>query len=246
MKEKQKFSTLYVDRVPLEEVSALFNLTVDIALPVRTEIGNMADAALTELETNSRALRNQTNRSQKSKLTIQLTSDRKVCVDLFSEIKKVVVFESSSRDGLRKKAATDLEFFLKPNWDIMKSAIGNQIDQTEKVVLQYRSNPDFVSGGKLIAVDSVITELEAGNKKLRTTFEAREDEDAKQEPSGSDLRPPATDSFIRFCNIIEQAVNYTPNPATEDLFEKMDQLRKRYQALIPPKKDKGTTTSETK
>jgi hypothetical protein len=201
----------------------------------------MGNAALTELDTNATALRAQTNRSQKSKLTEQVTAKRKVCADVFTEIKKTVTFESSSRDELRKKSATDLDFFFKPNWDIMRSPIGDQIDQTVKMLLHYRSTPGLQSAAQTIAVDLLMNELEAKNIMLSTIFKARELEDGKQGPSGSDLRPAATDSFIRFSNIIEQAANYTPNPAILELFIKMDELRKRYHALIHQKKDKATT-----
>ena len=243
MEKKQSLPTVYVDRLPIEEATALFNLTVEVALPVRTQIGETGDAALTELIINATALRAQTNRSQKSQLTEQITAERKECADVFKEIKKAVTFESSSRDELRKKSAIDLDFFFKPNKDIMRSPIGNQIDQTVKMILHYRNNPDLQIAAQTISITLLMNELEAKNVALSTTFKTRELENGKQGPSGSDLRPAATDSFIRFSNIIEQAVNYTPNPALLELFIKMSELRKRYHALIPQKKDKVTTSN---
>ena len=169
--------------------------------------------------------------------------ERKVCADGYAEIKKTVVYESSSRIEPRKKAANDLEFFLKPNWDIAKGPIGDQIDQTVKIVSLYRANPLLVTAAQTIGVDIFMNELEANNAALSATFKARELEEGKQAPSGSNLRPAATDSYNRFCNIIEQAANFTPNPAILDLFIKMDMLRKRYHALQSPGKDKGDTPS---
>jgi len=66
-------------------------------------------------------------------------------------------------------------------------------------------------------------------------------EDGKLAPSSSSLRPSAIDSYNRFCTIIEQAANYTPNPTFLELFIKIDMLRKRYQTLTRDRKDKGTT-----
>ena len=238
MEQKQKLSSVSLARLTIEDAAALINLTVDDALLVRNEIGEMGSAALTELEQTGRAFRAQTNRSKKSQLTDQVNLERKVCVDGYAEIKKTVVFESSSRIEPRKKAATDMEFFLKPNWDIAKSPIGDQIDQTAKLMLQYHANPLLVNAAQTIGVDMFMNELEANNAALSATFKARELEDGKQAPSGSDLRPAATDSYNRFCSIIEQAANYTPNPAILELFIKIDALRKRYQALIRNKKDK--------
>ncbi|HEY5509307.1 MAG TPA: DUF6261 family protein, partial [Paludibacter sp.] len=232
-----------LDRLSIENVAALINLTIDDALLVKPEIGEMGSAALTELDQTGRAFRAQTNRSKKSQLTDQVNMERKVCVDGYAEIKKTVVFESSSRIEPRKKAANDLEFYLKPNWDITKSPIGDQIDQTVKMVSLYRTNPLLVNAAQTIGVDVFIDELEANNTALSVTFKARELEDGKQGASGSDLRPAATDSYNRFCSIIEQAANFTPNPAILDLFIKMDMLRKRYHALQSGGKDKGTAPS---
>jgi len=241
MKEKQKFSSVSLARLTNEDAAALINLTVDDALPVKDEIGEMGSAALTEMEQTGRAFRAQTNRSKKSQLTDQVNLERKVCADGYAEIKKTVVYESSSRVGIRKKAANDLEFFLKPNWDIAKGPIGDQIDQTVKIVSLYRANPLLVTAAQTIGVDIFMDELEANNAALSTTFKARELEEGKQAPSGSDLRPAATDSYNRFCSIIEQAANFTPNQAILDLFIKMDMLRKRYHGLQSPGKDKGDT-----
>ena len=244
MEEKQKFSSVSLARLTIEDAAALINLTVDDALLVRPEIGEMGSAALTEMEQTGRAFRAQTNRSKKSQLTDQVNAERKVCVDVYAEIKKTVVYETSSRIEPRKQAATELQFFLKPNWDITKAPLGDQIDQTEKLMLQYRANPLLVNAAQTIGVDMQMNELEANNTSLKTTFKARELEDGKQAPSGSNLRPAATDSYSRFCNIIEQAANFTPNAAILDLFIKMDMLRKRYHALQSGGKDKGDTQGE--
>ena len=243
MEQKQKLSSVSLARLTIEDAAALINLTIDDALLVRPEIGEMGSAALTEMEQTGRAFRAQTNRSKKSQLTDQVNLERKVCVDVYAEIKKTVVFESDSRIESRKKAANDLEFYLKPNWDITKGPIGDQIDQTVKIVSLYRANPLLVTAGQTIGVDMLMTELEANNANLKTTFKARELEDGRQEPSGSDLRPDATDSYNRFCSIIEQAVNFTPNAAIQELFIKMDMLRKRYHALQSGGKDKGDAPS---
>ena len=241
MEQKQKLSSVSLARLTIEDAAALINLTIDDALLVRPEIGEMGSAALTEMEQTGRAFRAQTNRSKKSQLTDQVNLERKVCADGYAEIKKTVVYESSSRIEPRKKAANDLEFFLKPNWDIAKGPIGDQIDQTVKIVSLYRANPLLVTAAQTIGVDIFMNELEANNAALSATFKARELEEGKQAPSGSNLRPAATDSYNRFCNIIEQAANFTPNPAILDLFIKMDMLRKRYHALQSPGKDKGDT-----
>ena len=241
MKEKQKFSSVYLDRLTIEETAALLNLTVDDAIPVRNEIGEMGNAALTELEEKARAFRAQSLRSQKSQLTDKMNEERKVCTNVLAEIKKTVVYESSSRNELKKKAANDLHFFLKPNWDIQKSPIGDQIDQTVKMLSLYRTNPLLITAAQTIAVDMLMDELEVGNAALNATFKARELEDGKLAPSSSSLRPSAIDSYNRFCTIIEQAANYTPNPTILELFIKIDMLRKRYQTLTRDRKDKGTT-----
>lgn len=243
MERKQNLSSISLNRLPIEEAAALFNLTVDAAISVRSEIGEMAGVALTEFGEAATAFRAQTNRSRKNQLTDKMTAERKVCTDVYCEIKKIVVFETSSRIELRKQSANELQFFFKPNWDITRGPIGDQIDQTVKMISLYRANPLLVNAALTIGVDALMNELEIDNSALNTTFKAHGLEDGKQAPSGSDLRPAATDSYNRFCDIIEHAANYTPNPAILELFIKIDALRKRYQALIRNKKDKETAPS---
>ncbi len=243
MDQKQKFSSVYLARLSIEDLAALINLTIDDALPVKNEIGEIAKAALAEMEQTGREFRAQTNRSKKSQLTDQVNQERKGCVDIFAEIKKTVVYESDSRVEIRKKAAKDLQFFLKPNWNITKAPIGDQIDQSTKLLSLYRNNPLLVTAAKTISVDILMDEFEVNNDNMTTVFKARELEDGKQAPSGSNLRPAATDYYSRFCNIIEQAANFTPNAAILDLFIKIDMLRKRYHALQSGGKDKGDTPS---
>ena len=85
MEEKQKFSSVSLTRLTNEDAAALINLTVDDALLVGPEIGEMGSAALTEMEQTGRAFRAQTNRSKKSQLTDQVNLERKVCADGYAE-----------------------------------------------------------------------------------------------------------------------------------------------------------------
>lgn len=193
------------------------------------------------MEQTGRTFRAQTNRSKKSQLTDLVNQERKGCVNIYAKIKNTVVFETDSRIELRTKAATDLQFFLKPNWNITKAPMGDQIDQTTKLMSLYRANPQLVMAAQTIGVNILMDEFEVNNDNLTAAFKARELEDGKQAPSGSSLRPAATDSYNCFCSIIEQAANFTPNPAILDLFIKIDMLRKRYHALQSGAKDKGDT-----
>ena len=238
--EKKELSLLQESHLTVEQASALFDLTVEDANLVKADIGELAGAALTELETNATALRSQVNRSQTSRLTVQVNADRKVCTDLFGEIKKIVVFETGSREAARKTAANDFKLLFEPYWNITKGPIGDQIDQTNEMLVKF-SVRKYASPALLIGLTPIMTELSAANGALNTNFKARELEDGQQAPSGTNLRPAAAGSYIRFCSIIEQVATYTPNAAILELFTKMDMLRKRYHALIPPKKDKGTT-----
>ena len=238
---KTKLSSVYLAHLSIEDAAALINLTTDDALLVKNEIGELASAALAEMEQTGRAFRAQTNRSKKSQLTDLVNQERKACVNVYAKIKKTVVFESDSHVELRKKAAKDLQFFLKPNWNITKAPIGDQIDQTTKLISLYSTNPLLVTAAQTIGVDILMDEFEVNNNNLTAAFKARELEDGKQAPSGSSLRPAATDSYNCFCSIIEHAANFIPNAAILDLFIKIDMLRKRYHALQSSGKDKGDT-----
>lgn len=230
--EKKEFSALNVARAGNETAASLFQLTCDFAVPVRTKIGDVGNASLTKLVSTTEPFVEQVNQLRKSELTDDVEAGRKVCYDVYAEIKRTVVFEQKSRDGLKKSSAEKLAFFLAPYWDLSKKSIAIQLELTTEMVDKYRANPDLISAAQAIGIDGLITEQEADNNALATIYKTRTKEIGDRKASATKLRPAASESYIQFCSVIEQAVNFMPNEDLLSLFNSMDELRKKAHAQI--------------
>ncbi|WP_291125627.1 DUF6261 family protein [Flavobacterium sp. UBA6031] len=230
--EKKELSDLNVARVGNDDAASLFKMSYEIAIPVRTEIGDLANAALTRLQTTTDPFVEQVDKLRKSELTDDVEVDRKVCSNLLAEIKRTVVYELKSRDLTKKTSAEKLNFFISPYWDLSKKAIAAQFELTTEMLNKYQADPAMVSAAQTVGVSTIMTELETDNNTLGTTYKARNKEIGERKASATKLRPPASESYIQFCTAIEQAVNLMPNEALLSLFNSMDALRKKTHALI--------------
>jgi len=240
--EKKEFSTVHLNHLSNEDAAALFVQTCEHAIPVKDYLDDVTNKALANLQSSSADFSAQANRPQKSKLTDEVAIDRKVSSDILSEIKRVIVFESKSRDAGKKKSAQDFNFFFEPYSKIGKAPIGTQIEQTQEMILKYKADPLLLSAAQIINIDVLMTELETDNTKLSVVYKIRTTDTGNRKTSSTDLRPATTENYVMFCNIVEQAVNLMPNDALLSLFNTLNELRKKYNALISKPKDKGKNT----
>jgi len=240
--EKKELETVHLNHLSNEDAASLFVQTCEHATPVAGILGEIGSRALTNLQTSSASFSIQVRRPQKSKYTEQVVAERKVSSGILAEIKRTVTFELKSRDERRKQAAKDFDFFFEPYSDIARAAIGSQIDQTQKMIAKYHGSQDLINAALTIGVDMLMTELETDTMSLSTIYKTRTVDTGNHETSGTDLRPDATESYIQFCTIVEQAVNLMPNDALLSLFNTLNELRRKHNALISKPKDKGTST----
>jgi len=242
--EKKEFSALNVARVGNEDVASLFKLSCDITIPVRTQIGDMSNAALTKLITTTDPFVEQVNQLRKSELTDDVDAGRKLCNNLYSEIKRTVVFEMKSRDLTKKTPAEKLNFFLTPYWDLSKKPIATQLELTTEMADKYHADVALTTAAQAIGIDGVMTELETANNALGTTYKARNKEIGDRKDSATKLRPAANESYLQFCTVIEQAINFTPNDTLISLFNSLDTLRVKAHALIDKVTPPATTAAK--
>lgn len=229
--EKKSFFSFRISHLSNDNANSLMKSTVDIAIPVRTKLGDMASAVLDELLPNVSSFGYQVNTQQKSKFTEQVTAMDKKNDGLLAEIKRTVVFMSKSRDAAKVSAAQTVDFFLTPYWNVSKKPIKTQADDLVDMFAKFHADPELVAAATEIGVAALLTELETSNSDLVTVYLTRNEEIGNRGASGSDLRPAAETSYNQFCNVIEQAVNYTPNDALIALFNSMDALRRKYSVL---------------
>jgi len=246
------FSPLYVAKLIVNGVYSLIKSTLDVALPLKTELGIIPAAALAQLEADNNKLGRQINKNQKSGLTDELTPLDKERDELFAEIKRVTSSYLRSSNESKKAASTTLQLFLTPYWDAATLPLNIETGVLAELMVKYKARPDLLSASQGLGIDAQFTALETKNSAFDALYLSRNTEYSEREESGSSIKPAAVASYIQFCTAIEQAANFTPNDTIIALFNKMDALRKKYHALYdgskaaPATDTTATTTTTTK
>ena len=231
--ENSKFSTLHLASLTNEDASGLFGKTCDIAEPLQSAIGDLPNAALVKLRANSNLFADQINRMNKSTLTPKIVEFRTQCNNDFSEIKRVTTFQTKSHNTTTKVAALLIKDFLFPYWGLSKQTLVAQQDSTKKMMLKFNSDAAIIAAAEAIDIKTIFDSLSTNNEKLEYFYNNRNQELGNRTESSSELRPAASDTYQKFCSLIELAVEFLPNTDLTNLFNQMEELRKKYHALIP-------------
>jgi len=178
-------------------------------------------------------------KQRKSELTDKLLLidiDRK---ERFSEIKRNVTLHLKGRDAKKKTIAQSLEYFLTPYWDVATKPLNTETSLLSEMFGKYHASDDLQKAAVNIGIDILLTELEGVNHDYDTIYKKRGAEGADlPDESASEQRSTVCDAYTEFCNAVEQAVNFTPNESILTLFKSMDDLRRKYHAILPNGKDK--------
>lgn len=225
------FSPLHVNGMTINNTFSLIKSSVDLAIPVRTNLGVMLDAALTKMITDNESFGQQINKNQKSELTDNLKpldKDRDVTQ---AEINRTITFYSKGRDEIKKVAAQKLKLFFTPYWNAAELPQNTQTGVIAEMIGKYKANTELVAAAQTLGIIDLIAALETKNNAFVAVYKSRNDEVAGRETSGSSLKPAAVASYNNFCTVLEQAVNLMPNDTNLALFNHLDLLRKKYHAM---------------
>ena len=235
---KLSFSPVNLGKLNINGVFALCDSTVDLADPVKAEILGIPAAALTLLETDKENLGKQINKNQKSEITGGLTGFDKGRDQKGAEINREVATAAKSSDPDKKAAAQSLQPFLSPYRGLATKPLDIQTAITTEMLTKYNASADLKAAAIKLGIDGLFTQMGTDNTAFDTLYKNRITESSEKEASGTSLRPAAVKSYTQFCTAIEQAANLTPSPAITALFNKMDELRKKYHVLESPAKVK--------
>jgi len=234
------FAALYVAKLSINNAFSLFKSSIELARNHSTELqlGPVVTAALNQFATDNENFGKQINKSQKSGLTDDLKPLDDERDSLFSVIKRAIITYQKSSDEPKKSAAKLLYLFLTPYWNAGSLPLNSETDILDELLIKYKASPELLTAAAQLNVDDTFTELEDKNTAFKTLYNSRTTEMAERsKASGSSLKPAAVASYIQFCTALEQAANLTPNPEIITLFNKLDDLRKKYHALEGGSKD---------
>lgn len=238
--ENHAFSPLYVAKLPINGIYSLNKSTIEFAKPIVSEIGPIPTAALTYLETINQNLVASMNKNLKSSFTDDVKAlDKDRDTDI-AEIKRVTGSYLRSSDAAKKAAASTLQLFLAPYWNIATVAQDIETGVVDEMLTKYKARPDLLAAAKVLGIDSLFGSLETKNRAFDTKFKSRNAEYSERTEAASNVKPAAVAAYLQFCTAIEQAANFAPNDTLIALFNKMDELRKKYRAQEGGGKDAPT------
>jgi hypothetical protein len=237
------FAALYVAKLSINNAFSLFKSSIELARNqlAESQLGPVLTAALNQLATDNENFGKQINKNQKSGLTDNLKPLDDERDSLFSVIKRAIITYQKSSDEPKKAAAKLLYLFLTPYWNAGSLPLNSETDILDELLTKYKASPELQAAALLLNIDGTISELEAKNTAFKVLYQSRNAEiSSREKASGSSLKPAAVASYIQFCTALEQAANLTPNPEIITLFNKLDDLRKKYHALEGGSKDTPT------
>lgn len=242
-----QFSPLYVARLSVNASYAVNESIISLATPVRAELGAICAVALDQLIDVNTQLGQSINKNQKSILTEEmkvLDKDRDADTNLIFRIDNNYL---KSTDAGLKMAASTLQLFLAPYKGLPSQPFDVQTRVTKEMLAKYNNSAELKQAAVKLGIDKAFTSLEAKNNTFAARYEARNEEYASQTVSGSSLKPAANAAVIQFCSILEQTANLMPNDTILALFNKIDELRKKYHVMESGGDNKsGDTTSPEK
>ncbi len=235
--KKIQFTTVYVLRLSVDNILGLVKSTIDLAILVRTELGDMVNATLTQLINDKEKFEPMVNTPRKSELTDEVNAVHSTRKSLFSETKRIVTLHMKGRDSTKKAAAQSFNFFITPYWNKLSDPMNTLTGILHEMIEKYKSEPELQAEAKELSVDSIMLEIETANIKFNALFNQRLADEANRESSASAQKTTVCASYAEFSNALEQQVNFAPNENSIKLFNQLEELRKKYQNFGAKGKD---------
>jgi len=236
--KKLTLNALYAIRLSIDNVLGLVKSTINLALEVKNELGDMSNATLNRLITDNQLFEPLVKNPRKNGFTERVNLANAERKERFAEIKRIVKLHLKSRDAKRKAAAKTLDFFFSTYWSTIKEPMNSVTGVVSGMFEKYNANLEVKAAAIILAIDTLMIEFETSNKAFDIIYNQRLADDAAHELSASQQKKTVCDSYTEFCNAIEQAANFTPSESVLKLFNKMNELRKNYHILEPAVKEK--------
>ena len=231
--ETVKFSSINLMRLKVADLYSLSKSTIDCALPVKESIGDLAKAALVQLETDNAAMGAQLNKSSKSAFTAALTEKDKERDLRFAEIKHTITTACMSLDNSKKVAGENLKLFFGPYWKTDKTALNTETALLTEMLVKLNALNRLKQQAEIIGINAMLAGLEESNNEFDALYKTRNAQEAANEaPSASSLKPAVLKSYEQFCLTVEQTINLASTPTLLNLFNQMNELRSKYARLI--------------
>jgi hypothetical protein len=229
-----KFITLNVSHLRLDDVEGLVAETITIASPQSAILGSVGIAKLQTLMTANDTFLTLLNKGDSSLLTPQIREKDKLRDSLFAEIRRTAKNASFSSIAAIAAAGAKLMDFLTPFWNIDKEPLMSQTAQI--ILLSNRFNADTaaISAAGTLGLSDLFKSLDTVNAELKVLYNERVNETADTDgPSASSFKSEIVNAYDGFCGSVEITLSAIPTDALQHLFNEMNDIRRKYISRIP-------------
>jgi hypothetical protein len=236
---KKKFSPLRADRLTVRDLAGLTSETLVIVTPIVPQLGNNGTSVKNKLSNDLTLMLTNIDKSRTSPYTKPIHDINVDCDATFSDIKRIVRASSKSIMPAISDAGAVLMAFLEPFWNIDKSQTVTQFTRTEIMLNRYMKDTDAMAAAATLGLSDHFTLLNTQNTQLKTIYNQRLAEYGSSSPAATEYYADVVSDYDTLCSIVAQTLNVGLVATIELLqaFIEMDNIRKKYAALLSPKKD---------
>jgi len=222
------FSPLYLSKLTLNGLYSLNRSVIELSKPVISQIGAIAAAGLTNLETINLKLGAALNKATKSAFTDELNVLDQERDEVFLEIKREVSVGVKSSNEAKRLAGSALQLFITPYNNAYKLAQDIETGVLSEMLSKREASPDLKAASATLNIEGLFTLLDTKNKAFDVKFIGRNTEYSERGNNATSQRQAVITASMQFFAALEQTVNLAPNDTVLALFYQLDELRKKY------------------
>jgi hypothetical protein len=233
---KLKLFHLHASNLKLANLAGLSDETLFVVEPQVSLLGDVGIRLTAKLRADNTVMKTEIDKPRSSLLTAPIRQADDVFAATTDDIKRSIKAGSRSTIAVKASAGETLEHFMKPFWNINREPLMSQISMTGEMLSRYTSDPALQQAAQTLAIAELFTMLAPQNAELSNLYNQRLNEYAAETPSASDLREIVAEDYNAVCDVIVRAVNAAPvQEPLVTLFNKTNDIRKKYSALSPAK-----------
>jgi len=229
-----RFSSFDISKPNLNRVAGLVGETLEAALPVASQLGEVGVKTVTRLNSNFIEMKSEMDKSRRSPLTESVKKANDECDATLNDIKRSAKSGEQSTVPVKADAGKTMVFFLQPFWNLNKEPLASQIEMTKELLLRYNNQPPLQAAARTLNFDELFPTLGQQNTTLGTLYIQRMNEQLAESPAAYKIHGVIAQDYNGLSDIVVKTVNQEQAPpAIVELFNQMEYLRKKYSALTP-------------
>jgi hypothetical protein len=243
--EKFKLFHLRTNELKLASLAGLADETLFVVEPQASLLGDTGVRMVAKLRADNTVMKTEMDKPRKSLFTVRIKQANDICDATIDDIKRSIKTGAKSTFGDKASAGEKLEHFMHPFWHLDREPLMNQISMTDEMLSRYMADEDMQHAAETLAITEQFHVLISQNYTLSDLYNKRLDEYSEGTPAASSLRDTVAEDYNAVCEVIVRTV--TTNPEEEalvKLFNKTNDIRKKYSALLPAKIDLSGAVTE--